>query len=185
MVPLGEQHRRTLVVAHPSRIAAASVGEVGRQQHVQPEVSQRALERHETDALEHDVAPGIGQDLLLDPIATINRRVPNPIRRNARRHLRGLGAGIPLFFGEVGLPIGHDEPEIARARVIDARIVDLVENPVAQREPDTAVATDRRAEAALRTRRPARRNTRPARGKRICHYLTRNVAFIVGWNVQM
>ena len=69
--------------------------------------------------------------------------------------------------------------------MIDAWIVDLVENPVAQREPDTTVATDSRAEAALGARRPARRNPRPARGEGICHYLTRNIAFIVGWNVQM
>ena len=158
---------------------------MGSQQHVQAEISQRALERHETDALEHHVAPWVGQHLFLDPIATINGRVPNPIRRNAGRHLRRLGAGIPLFFREVRLPIGHDETKVARARVIDAWIVDLVENPVAQREPDTAVATDGRAEAALRTRRPARRNTRPARGKGLCHYLTRSIAFIVGWNVQM
>ena len=49
--------------------------------------------------------------------------------------------------------------------MIDARVVDLVENPVAQREPDTAVAADGCAEAAFRARRPAGRNTRPARSK--------------------
>ena len=41
---------------------------------------------------------------------------------------------------------------------------------MAQREPDAAVATDGGTEAALRTRRPARRNTRPARSKGICHW---------------
>ena len=185
MVALGEQHRRALVIAHPRRVAAASVGEVGSEQHVQAEISQRALERHETDALEHHVAPGIGQYLLLDSIATINGRVPNPIRRNARRHLRRLGAGIPLFLREECLPIGHDETEVARARVIDAWVVDLVEDPVAQREPHPAVATHSGTEAALRTRRPACRNSRPARGEGVFHYSTRNIAFIVGWNVQM
>ena len=54
--------------------------------------------------------------------------------------------------------------------MIDAWIVDLVENPVAQREPDAAVATHGGTEAALRARRPARRNTRPARSKGICHW---------------
>jgi hypothetical protein len=62
----------SFVVAHPRGIAAASVGEMGRQQHVQTEISQCALERHETDTLEYDVAPRIGQHLLLDSIATIN-----------------------------------------------------------------------------------------------------------------
>jgi hypothetical protein len=63
MVPLGEQHPRAFVVAHPRSIAAASVGEVGRQQHVQAEIRRRTLWRHETDALEHNVAPGVGLDL--------------------------------------------------------------------------------------------------------------------------
>ena len=97
MVPLGEQHRRALVVADPRRIAAASVGEVRSEQHVQAEISQRALKRHETDALEHHVAPRIGQDLLLDSIATINGRVPNPVGRNAGLHLQTSQSGYPAF----------------------------------------------------------------------------------------
>ena len=141
MVPLSEQHRRALVIAHPRRIAAASVGEVGSEQYIQAVISQRALERHETDALEHHVAPRIGQYLLLNAIATINGRVPNQIRKDAWRHLRRLGAGISLFFRKECLPIGHDETEVAGTCVIDAWVVDLVEDPVAEREPDTAFAT--------------------------------------------
>ena len=64
------------------------------------------------------------------------------------------------------IQIGHDETEIAGACDIDARVVDLIENSMAQREPDTAVAADRCTQAALRTRRPSCGNTRPARGKR-------------------
>src|SRR6185503_14848003 len=130
------------------------------------------LERHEADALKHHVAPGIGQYLLLNAIATINGRVPNLIRKDAWRHLRRLGAGISLFFRKECLPIGHDETKIARACMIDAWIVDLVEDPVAQREPDAAFATHSGTEAALRTRRPARRNTRPSRSKGLCHDLS-------------
>src|SRR5687767_4990217 len=185
MVPLGEQHRRALVVADPRRITATSVGEVRREKHVQAEISQRALKRHETDALQHHVAPRIGQDLLLDSITTINGRVANPVGKNAGLHLQRLRAGIPLFLGEERLAISHDETKVARARVIDAWVVDLVEDPVAQREPDAALATHSGAQTALRARRPARRNTRPTRGKGICHYLTRSIAVIVGWNVQM
>ena len=45
-----------------------------------------------------------------------------------------------------------------------------------QREPHPAVATHGRTEAALGTRRPARRNSRPPRGKGVLHYSTRNIA---------
>jgi hypothetical protein len=51
------------------------------------EISQRALERYEPHALQHHVAPGIGQDLLLDAISAVSRGVVNPIGRNAGRDL--------------------------------------------------------------------------------------------------
>ena len=41
VLALGEQHRRALVVADPRRVAAAAVGQVRRQQHVQAEIRQR------------------------------------------------------------------------------------------------------------------------------------------------
>ena len=179
MVPLGEQHRRALVIAHPRRIAAASVGEVGSEQDVQTEISQRALERHKTDALEHHVAPGIGQDLLLNAITTIDSRVSNPISKNTRRYLGRLRTRIPLFLREERLSIGHDETKVARACVIDTWVVDLIEDPVAQREPDAAVAADSGTEAALRTRRPAGRTSRPARGEILCQYLTHRSVLLV------
>ena len=167
VVALGEEHRRHFVVADPRRIAAAAVGQVRGEDHVEAEIRERALERHEPHALQRDVAKRIGQHLFLDAIAAVNGRVANLVRRYAERDLRRLGPGIPLFLGEVRSTIGHDEPEVARARAIDARVVDLVENPVTQREPDMAVATDGRPEAALRARRPARRNPRPARRKHV------------------
>src|SRR5678816_4089712 len=123
MVPLGEQHRRALVVAYPRRIAAASVGEMGSQEHVQAEISQRALQWHETDALEHHVAPWIGDNFLLDAIATIIGGVPNPIGQNAWRQLHRLRTRIPFFFREECLTIGDDETEVSRASVIDAGVI--------------------------------------------------------------
>ena len=134
---------------------------------MQTEIGQRTLERHESDALDNHVAPGIGQDLFLDPVATINGGIPNSIRRNAGLHLGDLGACVPLFLREVRLPIRHDEAEIASAGVVDARVVDLIQNPVAQREPDTALSTDGRAHATLCARRPPSGKTRPARGERL------------------
>ena len=50
-VPLSEQHRRTLIVPYPRRIAATAIAEVRRQKRVQSEIGQRPLEWHKTDAL--------------------------------------------------------------------------------------------------------------------------------------
>ena len=50
---------------------------------------------------------------------------------------RSNGAGcITLLFREEAVPVGDDETQIARTRLINPRIVDLVEDAVTQREPD-------------------------------------------------
>src|SRR5688572_10935728 len=73
---------------------------------------------------------------------------------------------VALLLREVRVPIRHDEAEVAGARVIDTRVVDLVEDAVAQCEPHSAVATDSSADPGFRARSPAGRETRPPRGER-------------------
>jgi hypothetical protein len=130
MLACGEQHRCPLVVAHPRCIAAAAVREMRCEQHIESEIRQLALKRHESDALQDHVTPRICQDFFLDPVPAVSRGVVNAIRGNAGRHLDGVGVRISLFFGEVDLAVGDNETEIAGARVIDARVVDLVEDPM-------------------------------------------------------
>jgi hypothetical protein len=55
----------------------------------------------------------------------------------------------PASPGEVRLSVGDDESEIARAGLIDPWIVDFVDDSVAQREPDPAVAADSGADTSL------------------------------------
>jgi hypothetical protein len=131
VLALGEQHERPLVIADPRRVATAPVGEVRGQQHVQPKIGQPPAKGHETNALKHDVAPRVGKHFLLDAIASVDSGVVNPIRRNAGGYRRCLGKRIPLFFREVGLAIRDDKAQVACARVVDAWIVNLVENPMA------------------------------------------------------
>jgi len=67
-------------------------------------------------------------------------------------------AGVTLLLGEKAVRPADDQAEIAGAGVVDARIVDLVEDAVADREPDAAGRRERGADAALGARGPARGN---------------------------
>jgi len=96
----------------------------------------------------------------------ITARVAEAVGRHARGQLRGVRLRIPLFFREERLPVGHDETHVARAGLIEARIVDLVQDPVTGGEPDTAGGTECRADGALPAGRPARRDAGPAGCKR-------------------
>src|SRR4029079_9883935 len=95
----------------------------------------------------------------------IEGRVANLVGGNAWRHLRGLATGVSLLFREGRPAVGHDDAAVADPSLIDPRIVDLVEDTVAQAEPDMAVASNRGPDAALRARCPTPRYARPAGGQ--------------------
>ena len=119
VVALGEEHRGPFVVADPRRIATAAIRQVGSEEHVESKVRECALERHEPHALQHDISLRIGEYLLFDAIAVVDGGVANLVRRLTECVLQLLGTGIPLFLGEVGLTISHEEPKIVGACVVN------------------------------------------------------------------
>lgn len=68
-------------------------------------------------------------------------------------------AGIALLLGEIIYAVRDDQPQVAYAGLVDAWVINLVENSVAQREPDSASVAQGRAKSGLRTGSPARRDT--------------------------
>lgn len=127
------------------------------------EIVQRASERYETNALQNYVATGIGQDLFLDPIASLGVRRLNQIRGYTRSHLRRFRVGISLFFREERFAVRDDETQVTGARAIDPRVIHLVQDAVAQGEPHAALAAGGGADTGLDTGCPARRDAWPTR----------------------
>ncbi len=82
-VALGEQHRAPLEVADPRRVARAAVAQVRRGEREERVVGDRAAEGGELHALQHHLAPRVGDDLLLDPVAPFTAGVRQPERGNA------------------------------------------------------------------------------------------------------
>lgn len=105
----------------------------------------------------------IAADVLLDPIAA-----PSTAVQQAKGWDAVLGAAnamrrVSLFLGEEPACIGDDEAEVADASPIDPRIEDFVDDAVTQREPEAALVAERRSDATLGARCPARRDAGPAR----------------------
>ena len=74
---------------------------------------------------------------------------------------------VALLLGEEGhvvrrSGVRHDQSEIARVRLVDARVVHLVENTVRDREPDETAAVERGADTTLRAGGPSGLETRTA-----------------------
>ena len=130
-----------------------------------------AGERMKIQALQDDIAARIGEHQLVETIAAVLAGAGDGKGGHAVGDRPQDARRIALLLGEEALPVGDDEAEIPRARVIDARIVDLVQDAVAEREPDLALRGESRAHAALRARGPARRDPGGSRGgrKQIAH----------------
>ena len=62
------------------------------------------------------------------------------------------------------MAVGDNQAEIAGAGLIHARKINLIENAVTQREPDSAVQVQRGARATFGARRPAGWDSGPTRG---------------------
>ena len=56
---------------------------------------------------------------------------------------------VALDLGEESVPVGDDEPEIADASLVNARIVDFVDDAVTDGEPDAAPLAERCADPVL------------------------------------
>ena len=108
-----------------------------------------ALERYESNTLDYDITSWVGEDPFLDSVTVVEGRVAKPVSRHSRRDLRGLRAGVALFLREKVLSIRDDEAQVARACLIDTRIVNFVEDTVAQGEPHATRIAEGGADAAL------------------------------------
>jgi hypothetical protein len=145
----------------PSAVVGAAIDEMRRQQREEPIIT-RAVKRPEGDTLQHDIADRIGKHGLVDAIAAIGGDIGKPESRHTVLDGMHRTARVAFLFREIIAAIGDNEAEIARAGIINARIINLVENTVADRVPDAALRRERRVEPALGAGRPACRNAGPA-----------------------
>jgi hypothetical protein len=99
--------------------------------------------------LQDHVALRVGDDALHDPVAFLDAGVGEPVGRHAVFQRGHAMMRVPLLLGEEGAPVRHQHAEVARACLIHARVIDLVENAVANGEPDPAQRGERGADAGL------------------------------------
>src|SRR5690349_8219108 len=149
------------IAAEPRLVVGAAIDEMRREQREEPIVA-AAVERGERNPLQHDIARRIGKHRLFDAIAAVGGDVGERESRYAVINRPNRAARMTLFFREIIAAIGDDEAEIAGAGIIDAWVINLVQDAVAERVPDAAFQLESRSDGALGARGPARRNTGPA-----------------------
>ncbi len=71
---------------------------------------------------------------------------------------------MTLLFGEEATAVGHNQAKVAYAGLVNSGKINLIEDAMAQREPDPAVQVQGGANPGFGARCPARLNPGPARG---------------------
>src|SRR6185437_4681335 len=146
--------------AEPGFVIGAAIDEMRREQREKPIVA-AAIERAKRNPLQHHIARRIGQHGLVDAIATVGGDIGEGKGGHAVLDRTHGTARVAFLFREIIAAVGDDEAEIACASVVDARIINLIEDAVADRVPDAALRRERRADRTFGAGCPARRNARP------------------------
>src|SRR5437870_5576197 len=106
----------------------------------------------------------IGQDMLDNPVPAIGIGIDQSVKEAVLLRIIDLMQQVAFLLVAERPAIGNEKLEIARVGLIDRRIINLVDDPVTQREPNAATRVIRRPDPFLGTVRPTRFNPRPAKG---------------------
>ena len=97
----------------------------------------------------------IGHNLLFDAVAAIAAGVDQPECRHTVGQPVNFRVGVTFLLGEEIRSVRDDQPHVADAGLVNARVIDLVEDSVAQREPDMALVAEGRPNAGFSAGSPA------------------------------
>lgn len=80
-------------------------------------------------------------------------------RQYAAFDLMGRCGAIALFLGKISFRTNNEQPKISNTGAVHSGIIDLIQHPMAQREPDGRPGGKRSTQTALCARRPTRLNS--------------------------
>ena len=103
---------------------------------------------------------GIGANLLDKAVAAVALRIDQPVQKAGAFRVSQFMREIELFLVAKRFAICDEELEVARVGLVHEGIINLVDNPMAQREPEPATGMISRPESFLGAGGPARFNPR-------------------------
>jgi hypothetical protein len=103
---------------------------------------------------------GVGENVFAKAIAAVRFRIGNAIENAIAFRILDLVFKIPFLFVAKRAPVADEKLQVARIRLVDGGIVDLVHDAMAQREPHPTACVIGGAQAFLGARCPARLDAR-------------------------
>jgi len=109
----------------------------------------------------------ISEHVLYNAIAALWFRIGEPVKDAIALRIFDAVIQVTLFLVAKRFAVGDKKLKVARVRLIDMRIVNLIDDTVAEREPKPATCMIGRTHALFRARSPARLDPGRAKGHRI------------------
>jgi hypothetical protein len=109
----------------------------------------------------------ISENVFYNPIATTRFRIRETVKKAIAFRVINRVIQVAFFFMAKCFAVANEKLKVARVRLIDMRIVNLVYDAVAEREPNTATGMIGCAHAFFGARSPARLDSRRAKCDRI------------------
>ena len=106
----------------------------------------------------------ISEHVLYNAIAALWFRIGEPVKDAIALRIFDAVIQVTLLFVAERFAVGDQKLKVARVRLINVRIVNLIDDTVAEREPKPATRVIGRTHALFRARSPARLD--PRRTKR-------------------
>ena len=97
----------------------------------------------------------ICKDVFDEPVASIAFRIGEAVEKTVAFRVFDPVIQVALFLVAKCFPVADEELKIARVRLVDGRVVDFVDDAVAEREPEPATCMISGAETFLGAGRPA------------------------------
>ena len=97
----------------------------------------------------------IGEGVFDYPVATVRLRIRQAVKQTITLRVFHRVLQVTFFLMAECLAIGDQKLKVARVRLIDPWIVNLIHDAVTEREPETATGMISCAHAFLRARSPA------------------------------
>ena len=109
----------------------------------------------------------IGDHLLDDPVASGGIGIGDPVTESAFFRIFELVLQIPPLLMAKCFPVGNQELEITRVGAVHIGVVNLIDDAVAQREPDAATGMIRGADSLFGAAGPPRLDAGGAKGGQV------------------
>ena len=125
--------------------------------------AQGLIEHFELGVHEQHRPMRIGEHVLYEPVAALAFRIGQAVEKAIALRVFDQVIQVALFLVAKCFAVADEKLKIARVRLVDARIVDLVDDAVTEREPEPATGMIGRAHAFFRARSPAWLDSRRAK----------------------